>query len=349
MNIAEIPDKFNRGGYVSFNDTLNRVFNVVMALVLIVLSAPVFVVIAMAIKLQDRGSIYYRGTRLGKDKVLFTMYKFRTLVEDAENKIGARLMDPKYRLETKLGRFLRDTRLDELPQLLNILKGDMNFFGPRPERPLIYETMCKGIPNYDKRFIVKPGLVGYSQLFTPHSADKEIRTLIDNKFLKKYQNVVTDLLMVGLTIIVVVTRVVQKGSVALLKLVKSKLFGLYSEKRIYSRIRAKRAVVYVKNKANDTAQPIKCNLVDINEQAFCITSDSRISGDNLSFEIEVVKKRKLGFELRKKYCLCHGYIYNEKDSNGKGAGKFTYVVMYTAESPLNKYMIRKYLIRESVI
>ena len=103
------------------------------------------------------------------------MYKFRTLPVGAQKKIGSKLLSFRHCKLPFFSKFLRDTRLDELPQLFNIMKGEMDFLGPRPLRPEIYDHMCKGITNYDLRFNVRPGLVGYSQLFTPHSSPKRIR------------------------------------------------------------------------------------------------------------------------------------------------------------------------------
>ena len=158
------------GGYWKAHPPASVLVNLFFAVILLLVAFPFFVLIPIIIKLQDGGPVFYRGTRLGRNKKPFQMYKFRTLVPDAESTVGARLHSPKMGLETPIGRFLRETRLDELPQMINVIKGDMDLVGPRPERPLIYETLCKNIPGYDTRFRVKPGVIGYSQLFTPPSA-----------------------------------------------------------------------------------------------------------------------------------------------------------------------------------
>jgi lipopolysaccharide/colanic/teichoic acid biosynthesis glycosyltransferase len=125
---------------------------------------PVSIVIALAIKLTSRGPILYRGTRIGRGLGLFTIYKFRTLLVDAEQRIGARLVTPGDPLYTPVGRFLRRYKLDEIPQLLNVVRGDMNLVGPRPVRPVFLATSVRDIPGYTERFRIRPGMTGLAQL-----------------------------------------------------------------------------------------------------------------------------------------------------------------------------------------
>ena len=147
-----------------------------LSLALIIVAFPAFLLIALLITLQDRGPVFYRGIRLGRHKEPFYMYKFRTMVPDAERMIGAEIFSRSLESGTNIltwsGRFLRETRLDELPQLFNTLKGDMDLLGPRPLRPAVYEKFCSRIKGFDRRFDVRPGLFGFSQLFTPHSSPK---------------------------------------------------------------------------------------------------------------------------------------------------------------------------------
>jgi lipopolysaccharide/colanic/teichoic acid biosynthesis glycosyltransferase len=137
--------------------------------------APVSVVIALATKLTSAGPILYRGTRIGRSLRPFTIYKFRTLLVDAEQRIGARLLTPGDPLYTPLGRFLKRYKLDEIPQLLNVLRGDMNLVGPRPVRPVFLATSSREIRNYTARFAVRPGMTGLAQLrggYFTHPRDK---------------------------------------------------------------------------------------------------------------------------------------------------------------------------------
>src|SRR5689334_15403615 len=136
---------------------------------------PVSVIIAIAIKLTSRGPIVYRGTRIGRGMEPFTIYKFRTLLVDAEKRIGGRLVTATDPLYTPVGRFLRRYKLDEIPQLLNVVRGDMNMVGPRPVRPVFLATSLRDIPNYAERFRIRPGMTGLAQLrggYFTHPRDK---------------------------------------------------------------------------------------------------------------------------------------------------------------------------------
>ena len=137
---------------------MERVLNSALAIVVLAISLPVFVPVALAVLVTSGWPVFYRGTRLGRSKTPYQMLKFRSLTKRANQVIGGRLLSRDDDLVTPIGWFLRDTRLDELPQLLNIIAGHMNFVGPRPIRPELYEKLCRDIPGYDNRFSVMPGL-----------------------------------------------------------------------------------------------------------------------------------------------------------------------------------------------
>lgn len=354
-------------GYITFSSVLNKVFNFVVALILLIITMPIFIFVSLMIKLTDRGDIFYRGVRLGKDKKTFTMYKFRTLVPDAEKLIGDRLLEPGDKLETRYGRFLRDTRLDELPQLINILKGNMNFVGPRPERPLIYETICRHIDGYNKRFIVKPGLIGYSQVFTPHSADKRIRTLIDNKFLNQQQSFLFDLAFISFTFLKLSQKVLQRISkIIRLTMISIRSFGKSGEKRKYDRIGHISAKVYIgkfedidrlergdlvdiDDYNGDFSHMRETSLVDINNEAFLIKSRQRLEKTDKSYMIIDFNIKKRG-KVRVKTARVFGYYYREYERMNEtdNVNEFYYVIMYMPATKLSSYLINKYLIFESV-
>ena len=159
-----------------------RALNVVVAITLLVLSAPLWIAIAVLIKLTSRGPVLYHQTRVGLDSRRsgirpndprrkqdiggkpFVIYKFRTMRVDAEQGTGAiwaSTDDPRI---TRVGRWLRQYRLDELPQLINVLRGDMNLVGPRPERPTIVTELRKEIPHYQQRHRALPGITGHAQV-----------------------------------------------------------------------------------------------------------------------------------------------------------------------------------------
>jgi len=148
-----------------------RWWQVLIAAVGLLVLMPVSLAIAVAIKLTSRGPVLYRGVRIGQGLGIFTIFKFRTLVSDAEQRIGARLLTPGDPLYTPIGRFLKKYKLDEIPQLLNVVAGRMNLVGPRPVRPVFLATAMRDIPHYAARFTVRPGMTGLAQLrggyFTP--------------------------------------------------------------------------------------------------------------------------------------------------------------------------------------
>ena len=141
-----------------------RLFDVVLALVLLVAALPVMLLVALAIRLTSRGPVLYTQSRVGKDGRPFTMVKFRTMHVAAERTTGPVLAAENDPRVTWLGRSLRAARLDELPQLWNVLVGDMSFVGPRPERPEFVGRYEREIQGYAERLKVRPGLTGYAQV-----------------------------------------------------------------------------------------------------------------------------------------------------------------------------------------
>jgi lipopolysaccharide/colanic/teichoic acid biosynthesis glycosyltransferase len=142
-----------------------------LAAVIALLAAPVLVVVAVLVKLTSRGPIIYSQTRLGRDGRPFRIYKFRTMWHDCERHSGPRWSTPGDPRVTPLGRFLRATHLDELPQLWNVLKGEMSLVGPRPERPEIIPVLEQAIPAYRERLRVRPGVTGLAQVQLPPDTD----------------------------------------------------------------------------------------------------------------------------------------------------------------------------------
>lgn len=341
-------------GYSKVSSLFNTVFNVSLSLLLIICAIPFFFIIALLTKIGDRGPVLYKGVRLGLSKKPFIMFKFRTLVPDAERIIGAELLTEKIastrHLETSLGAFLRDTRLDELPQLFNILKGDMDFLGPRPERPEIYEKFCRHIRGYDKRFMVKPGLIGYSQLFTPHSAPKRIRAMIDNRFLLKKQNILWDVFIVHLTIVAVLGRIVRYGSRFIWNtLVRSKILGRFQEHRKLQRVKTPHAVAHL-GPRDDEREVFddEAELADINEEAILVFSNHTIRHDRLILKIEVTLKALHGRRNKTKVALCHGTVYKTIPVN-RDQHLYAHVILYSPVSPLNAYMVHQYFLHKSII
>lgn len=157
-----------------FYDGLKRVFDIIGALALGILTLPLLPLIALVVKLDSPGPIFYKQKRVGQDGKIFTLIKFRSMIKGAE-KSGAQWTVPNDTRITKMGDFLRKTRLDELPQLWNVLKGEMSFVGPRPERPEIAlgQNLPEYIPFYQIRHLIRPGLTGWAQINFHYGASIE--------------------------------------------------------------------------------------------------------------------------------------------------------------------------------
>jgi lipopolysaccharide/colanic/teichoic acid biosynthesis glycosyltransferase len=149
-------------------DRALRAIDLLIAGTVLVLASPVLLLFTVGIRLSSGRPILYRGARVGQAGRVYQMYKFRTLAPDAESRLGP-FYGPELESKTadevtRLGRVMRITQLDELPQLFNVIKGDMSVVGPRPIRPVFFEKLCEDIPAYWQRLVLRPGLTGFAQV-----------------------------------------------------------------------------------------------------------------------------------------------------------------------------------------
>ena len=165
---------------------VKRVFDITVASVLLMISSPIIVVLLFLIPLTSKGSAFFKQERLGEYEKPYFLYKFRSMVNDAEKQTGpvlARDADPRV---TRIGSFIRSTRIDELPQLINVLKGEMSLIGPRPEREYFIKQFKLDNPHYSHRMAIKPGLTGLAQILSNYSTSVENKLRFDLLYIRNY-------------------------------------------------------------------------------------------------------------------------------------------------------------------
>ncbi|WP_440874886.1 TIGR03013 family XrtA/PEP-CTERM system glycosyltransferase [Thalassotalea sp. PLHSN55] len=196
-------------GFASSNylrNTLDWIFNATMAFVLFLITWPVMLITAILIKLDEGFSapVFYFQERVGLDGQAFNIIKFRSMRIDAE-KDGAKMASVNDDRTTKIGKFIRKYRVDELPQIYNVMRGDMGFVGPRPERPEFVQGLIKNLPYYNERHNVKPGLTGWAQLKYPYGASENdsLEKLKYDLYYIKHRSFLLDLLILVRTVEIV--------------------------------------------------------------------------------------------------------------------------------------------------
>ena len=197
--LDDTPVIEKKGVYMSrLQRFVKRGFDIVISVILGIVSLPIALICAVAIKLDSEGPVIYKQERYTIHKKVFTIYKFRTMVQDAE-KDGAQFATENDPRITKVGKVLRATRLDELPQLYNILLGQMSIVGPRPERPVFADYFSNTVKNYDMRFCVKAGLTGYAHVYGKYNTRMSDRILMDIIYIVNY-SILTDIKIMLLTV-----------------------------------------------------------------------------------------------------------------------------------------------------
>ncbi|MDO9399737.1 MAG: sugar transferase [bacterium] len=198
-------EKLNENNKIWF-DYFKRFYDFLLALIILLITLPFWLIIAIIIKITSRGSVFFIMQRLGKNHKIFKLIKFRTMREENNDYSPTHINDQRI---TKFGSFLRKTRIDELPQLLNIIKGEMSFIGPRPERPEIAKELEKHIPFYNERLLIKPGLSGADQVsgeYHSPSQEDSFKKLQYDLFYIKNRSIYLDLSIILKTIATVLSR-----------------------------------------------------------------------------------------------------------------------------------------------
>ena len=190
--------------FSQIRDFFKRIFDITICLILLVFALPAMLLTALLVYLDDGAPVLFKQVRVGLNGKEFTLYKFRSMRKDAE-KDGAQWAKKNDSRVTRVGNFIRNTRLDELPQIYNVLRGDMSFVGPRPERPEFVGDLASQIPYFEERHRVKPGLMGWAQLKYPYGASVEdaAQKLRYDLYYTKNHSLILDILIVIQTVEVV--------------------------------------------------------------------------------------------------------------------------------------------------
>lgn len=187
LNLFDTPLLLSRNEDLKIEQLFcKRLLDLVCSMIGLVLTSPFFLIIALMIKATDHGPVFYKQVRLTKDRKEFMIYKFRTMIQNAEKDGHAMLAANDDDRILPVGKFLRATRLDELPQLINILKGEMSLVGPRPERPELAEEIEKELPEFAYRLKVKAGLTGYAQIYGKYNTTSYDKLKLDLTYIRNY-------------------------------------------------------------------------------------------------------------------------------------------------------------------
>lgn len=334
-------------GYNSQEDIYYRLWNVVCTLILIACALPVLIIVSLLLICSSGFPVFYRGQRLGKDRQPFNIYKFRTLKVEAEALTRAQVLPDNSMMETRFGALLRDSRMDEIPQLFNILKGDMNLFGPRPVRPEIANMNALQVPNYDLRFTVKPGLIGHTQMFLPHGAPKRMRAYYNAILIKRPVCIWKEMVTIVLVTAVMFGKIF---SHAKRRLVRNRTTKRQGDTFETHGSHVKNALVYV---AGKNGTPKVCGqLLDIDSKSFTIRTNERFNNGEDVFVLRI-QTPVLG---KSKQAFCTGVVVTTPTNNcgsenghGSHCNGHQVQINYIPKSPLNAHMIAKYFMQKSFI
>ena len=211
IHVFDTPFLLSKGYTLSFDQRLfKRALDLIIAIPMTVIASPFMLITAIAIKLYDGGPVFYKQVRCTKYEREFEIYKFRSMIVNAESDGVAKLAKENDDRITPIGKFIRATRIDELPQLFNIIKGDMSFVGPRPERPEIMKQYCEEMPEFPFRTRVKAGLTGYAQVYGKYNTTPYDKLKLDLFYIENY-SLWTDIKLILMTVKTVLKKDATEG------------------------------------------------------------------------------------------------------------------------------------------
>ena len=318
----------------------------IAAAVLLVILSPVFLVLTALVGLIVGRPVFYRGERLGRHRASYMVFKFRTLPTGIRERLGTSLFSEREEVLPVLARFMRETRLDELPQLINVARGEMRFFGPRPERREIYERYGRGNADYETRFDTAPGLFGVSQLLTPHSAPKRLRARLDRRYLKSGRRLTMPFLLYAIArmvwqLAVSAGRYFWQNTLAL-RMVRGK-----RENRSQLRVTPRVATIQLVDPAR-SPNGVTGQIVNMNRDYIRARFDRPLSWSYIathSGRLSVL--RGTAARGRTKTARCHAHI--ERQLSPSESPRPEYLIAYSADSALNRYLVDQYFLDQAIV
>ncbi|APX89005.1 hypothetical protein BV394_04080 [Brevirhabdus pacifica] len=325
-----------RSGYLPRNEMLDQVLNRGLAAFLILSTMPLFLTITAIILLSGSRQIFYSGTRIGRYGVPFQILKFRTLDPSAAKATSNGTLPKRTQLETSVGSYLRSSRMDELPQLINILRGEMVFFGPRPTRPELAAQYAAEAPGNELRFLVRPGLTGLAQALMTHQTPKRVRARFNSMCCRthiNYPRMAGFVFLVGLNVLI-------KGVLTLFSALRDAGSPVGSHRWLYSGFaKPRNATVNIETPEGPVAGALGGMSDEVLQFA---TTQPLAPGD---YSMELVRKRRGGRRTRVRITA---HIKSVMPM-GIGLSGYAHFATYSIPSPLGRYRIERYFLDLAVI
>jgi lipopolysaccharide/colanic/teichoic acid biosynthesis glycosyltransferase len=336
---SEVDDPAVKEGKVQVR-TPDEWVDACVAVILLLMASPLLMISAFLVKLAHGGRVFWSGERLGQHRKPFTMYKIHTLKDSAESLLGehelTEMTANSLGLELHFGHFLRETHLDELPQLLNVIRGDMRIIGPRPLRRAVYEDQCRHIPEFDRRFEVKPGVIGYSQVLSTHNSHKRISKKLDNRFIRNPPRPAKRAVFVCWVLLVLTGKMVVKAARLIARLGKT-------ERRMLQRSRHHHTSISVFN-GSDCRGVLK----ELSAEVLAVRLNRKLPNADARMLLETRVFDWASFRWKRKIAYCRTEVLGSRNITDS-EHPHAYILKYEAESPLNHYRIEKYYLRRSAL
>lgn len=314
----------------------SRLIDVTVAGALLLVGSPLLLATGLLVRIVDGPPVLYRGERMGHGARPFTLYKIRTLRTDAQATLGGQLLRDGHGLKTRTGNFFRETRLDEMPQLWSVIKGDMALFGPRPERREVFEAHCKDIPGYEERFRVRPGVFGYAQVLTPHGTPKRIRSMLDRRFAQHPPSTLYSITLISLTVFALLREVALRVFRFFREFVRSRLLRRHPERRRELRVRPQATV-----ELGGQGAPLR--VLDANEHAMLVAGDEAEGlrpGDRRDLRIHLPGSRRVRWARIEVESVAARRLEGARPAA---------VLRFRCPDLRSHYVLEQYLLRRSIV